>query len=122
MKKMIATISTVWVILLSFGSSPLQNITFEWQYTDTNIVDAFYIHYSPDLNTPLTNWPVLAVAPATQSSYTNYVVNTNFTVPILPGAYFFYVTASNFWGESMPSNSTNVPGPTLMPVMKIPHK
>lgn len=35
--------------------------------------------------------------------------NTSLVVNLAPGQYFFFVTASNFWGESGPSNITNTP-------------
>jgi hypothetical protein len=31
------------------------------------------------------------------------------------GRFFFYVTASNFWGESWPSNTNNTPMPAGVP-------
>lgn len=37
---------------------------------------------------------------------------TSFTVRgLTPGVYFFYVTASNLWGESLPSNTVKTPPP-----------
>ena len=38
--------------------------------------------------------------------------NTSYYLDLTPGAYFWYVTASNYWGESGPSNVTNTPAPT----------
>lgn len=35
--------------------------------------------------------------------------NTSFTLPLPPGRYFFYVTASNFWTESSPSQTVSTP-------------
>lgn len=35
--------------------------------------------------------------------------NTTYTTPVPPGRYFWYVTASNFWSESLPSNTVNTP-------------
>ena len=34
---------------------------------------------------------------------------TNYILTVEPAAYFFFVTASNFWGESGPSNLASTP-------------
>lgn len=36
--------------------------------------------------------------------------NTIITLPV-PGKWFWFVTASNFWGESVPSNTNSTPLP-----------
>lgn len=70
-----------------------------WDYPADQITNVtFNLHYSTNISVPLTNWPTL-----TNVSTTNVDLDTQ------PGAYFFYVTASNFWGESDPSNVASTP-------------
>ena len=73
-------------------------------------VDAFKIYGTNDITAPLTNWPLLITVPGnvTQALYI-----------MQPGQTFFYVTASNFWGESGPSNVTNTPTVATNPVAGI---
>ncbi len=61
---------------------------------DTNIV--FRVYGSSSITTPLSNWAVMVAVPATNTTATNYSA----TVSVQPGAFYFTVTASNFWGES----------------------
>jgi len=72
------------------------------------------MHGTTNAATPLP-WPVESIQNAS-SFYSNSVWNVaisnnvatfTMTVPVLPGAHFFYVTASNsFWeAESIPSNT-----------------
>lgn len=63
-------------------------------------VDAFKVYGTNDISAPLSSWPLLATVPGS--------VPEAF-LPLAPGKMFFYVTASNYWGESLPSNVTNTP-------------
>lgn len=79
-------------------------VTLLWDYPlaeqTTNIV--FVLHATNLLSAPLTNWPIAAVVPGT---------NTTVTLPSAQGWQFFYVTASNDWGESDPSNTVGLQTP-----------
>ena len=71
---------------------------FAWDYP-TNELTAdlvFKLYSTDDLALPMSQWPVKVVVPGT---------NTTATVPMTNGWQFFYVTASNEWGESVPSNT-----------------
>lgn len=111
----------LFLMLMGVHSETMQPITFEWDYAD-DPPDAFYIHYSQDIGSPIANWPVLMGVPGTTTIGTNSWTTTNAVLPLLPGAYFFYATASNFWGESEPSNQISTPPPTIMPRMRSPHR
>lgn len=80
------------------------HIRLLWDYPPDQVTNVnFVVHYSTNLNLILTNWPVVI---------TTYTTNVDFDIN--PGAYFFYVTASNFWGEvSPPSNVVNTPAVPL---------
>jgi hypothetical protein len=39
------------------------------------------------------------------------VTNTTWSAPLPPGKYFWYITASNFWTESLPSQTVGTPNP-----------
>ena len=80
-------------------------LTADW---DTNVTSAdlvFKVYTSSDVASPLTNWTVLTNVswPGCMTNGTNIVVN----VPLTPGQHYYFMTASNWWGESPPSNVTN---------------
>ena len=90
--------------LLALGPAftPSGRINLSWSYPtnefDTNLV--FRVYSSTNATDFLTNWSVL----------TNVVgTNLSATVTIAPGARFFFMTASNFWGESNPSEVASTP-------------
>ncbi len=60
-------------------------------------VDSYYVHMATSL--PTTNWTVY---PTT---------GTSLTLNMAPQQAYFFVTASNFWGESGPSNTNATPAP-----------
>lgn len=73
-------------------------ITFSW--TSQPGVDSFNLYTSDTLQLPLTNWLLL----------TNILgTNSSFSVLVTPGPQFYYLTASNFWGESGPSVVVSTP-------------
>ncbi len=79
---------------------PNGHIRLTWDYPAAEMTDTtFNVHYSTDLAVPMTSWLVM----------TN-VSTTNVDLTITPGKMFFYVTATNFWGESDPSNVVHTPG------------
>jgi hypothetical protein len=76
-------------------------ITLAWNYPtnelSTNLT--FNLYHSLAVTNPLP-WMMM----------TNTVgTNLNCKVDIIPGEHYFYVTASNFWGESLPSNILGLP-------------
>lgn len=82
---------------------PNGDITLEWNYP-TNLLCTnlwFNIYGTTNLDLPVEQWPFI----------TN-VVGTNLfaNLSVVPGANFFVMTASNFWGESsITSNITSTP-------------
>lgn len=66
--------------------------------------DVYNVYGSNDLTGSWSNWPVLMS-----------VTDTNAFYAMTPGQMFFFVTASNFWGESGPSNLTNTPNVATNP-------
>jgi DNA-binding CsgD family transcriptional regulator len=93
------------LLLLAFTGIPLRNsVTFLWNYPaselSTNLT--FRIYASSDVIVPSTNWTVL----------TNVVgTNLQVTVPMQPTNLFFFITASNLWGEGPPSAVVATPPP-----------
>lgn len=78
------------------------NITLGWSYPaselSTNLT--FKIRGSTDPNLVKTSWPVL----------TNVIGTvTNTTIKINPGKYYFTMTASNLWGETIFYNVEEIP-------------
>lgn len=74
-------------------------ITLLWDYPASNLSTdlVFRVYTSSDL----TNWTALATVPGG----TNGVLS----LQVLPAEAFYYVTASNFWGESLPSAPASTP-------------
>jgi hypothetical protein len=93
------------LLALGFSAQPLRNsVTFAWSYPtnelSTNLT--FKLYASPDVTVPLTNWAVL----------TNVVgTNLQVTVPLAATNLFFFLTASNYWGEGNPSGVVSTPAP-----------
>jgi hypothetical protein len=99
-----------------------------WSYPTQAISTdvTFVIHQGTNLTDAVTNWPVVAMANAalwysngwTANLDTNagglgpnfYAFDVRFNV--LPGIYYWYCTASNYW-ESAPSNVVTSPPPTV---------
>lgn len=75
------------------------SVVLAWDQS-TNQPDVFKLYCSADMAVPLNLWTNVATVAGTNTCITNVM---------LPGKMFFYVTASNFWGESGPSNVTNTP-------------
>jgi hypothetical protein len=62
----------------------------------------FKLYHSTDPAVPLAQW-----TPLTNIAGTNLSVTLN----IEPGVHCFFLTASNWWGESDPSNVASTPAP-----------
>ena len=76
-------------------------VTLAWDYPSAEVTNiaAFKVYQSEDVSRPLREWPLLTnVSGALQVSFL-----------LEPGRHFFFVTASNFWGESDPSNVASTP-------------
>jgi hypothetical protein len=82
------------------------NVSLSWVYTNPP-PDVFKVYQSTNLAPPLT-WQVILTVPGTNSLGQ---VTTNASFSVVPSNYFWMITASNFWGESLPSNSPGVPPP-----------
>lgn len=93
-------VSACLAALLAFGgvaTGPTQ-VTLAWN--PQSGVDTFYLYTSTNAALPLNQWTPLTNAPGTA---------TNLVVIMTPGQQFFFLTASNLWGESGPSNTANTP-------------
>lgn len=105
MKRALLIISvTVFLGLAVWASIPSgpTRIVLSWDPSpSTTNVDAYCLYESQTVSTPLTNWLKFAVIPGW--------TNTTFQFSVVPGQWFFYATASNFWGESDPSNVRATP-------------
>jgi hypothetical protein len=67
-----------------------------------------------DANDPVEQVELYRIYMATNVSgpyiVSGSTTNTTITIEVpTPGRYFFYVTASNFWGESFPSSTVSTP-------------
>ena len=71
---------------------------FAWDYPTNELsADLVFKLYSTDnLSLPMSQWALKVTVTGT---------NTMVSVPMTNGWQFFYVTASNEWGESVPSNT-----------------
>ncbi len=78
------------------------SVTFAWDYQKSNMTPdlVFKLYGTSNSALPVTNWTLLT---------TVFGTNLQVVVDVLPGAQFFVLTASNFWGESDPSNVIATP-------------
>lgn len=98
-------ITARWIAaFLVFGLSlRAATITLLWDYP-TNDLGAdltFKVYSTTNIAVPMTNWQVSTIVGTTTAAQ----------VTMAPSRRFFFVTASNIWGESGPSNITNTPAP-----------
>lgn len=84
-------------------------VVIRWEYEDkqypelsyaTNLWFRLFAH--TNIAEPMANWPLIAVINGT---------NRQAKVQLAPGHYWFTMTASNWWGESVFSNVAEVYGP-----------
>lgn len=94
--------------LVTLAAAP-QFVTLGWDY-DTTDADCFKVYMSADVTNPLANWKLVATVPGS-----NLVAD----VPVLGQHGFYFVTASNFLGESVPSNILRLPGWTNVANLKV---
>jgi len=97
----VATIATTIAAVLP---GQLRNtITLSWDYGTNSPPDVYKLYASTSLTAPTTGWTLIATVPGSIQEVTlsNVVAQQR----------WFYVTASNWWGESPPSNTTGTPQP-----------
>jgi hypothetical protein len=80
---------------LAFVPSGPTTITLAWNYQQD--IDAFYVYQSTNVTAAMPWQPCTNTAAS------------SVTIQVMPGRMFYYVTASNFWGESGPSNTIGTP-------------
>ena len=85
------------MLTLSAFAGP-KDAHFIWDYPTNELCDdlVFKLYSTDNIAQPMSEWPVKVVVPGT---------NTSAVVPMTNGWQFFYITASNAWGESAPSNT-----------------
>lgn len=81
-----------------------------WSYTNA-APDSFKVYQTTNVALALTNWTVLTNVSALASAGTNTWPTNSCLAYVTPGSYFFTVTASNFWGESIPAPPASTPAP-----------
>lgn len=90
-------------------------LAFDYPTNDLPAVYAFRIYASTNLSLPVSQWPLLTncwltnLVITNRSSDASTNVGLQISLPVQPGARWFVVTASNFWGESPFSNVTAAP-------------
>lgn len=118
----ISTLATLFAFALILPNPAPLKLTWDYptKAMDTNLTFNLYSHTNPVI--PLSNWVRVAefpaanwfsngvcIAPLTNYNGTNWHILT-ITNMTTPGAQFYYVVASNFWGEfSVPSNTLGLP-------------
>ncbi len=86
---------TATAMAVVLPGTPRDTITLAWDYS-SNDADVFKLYSSTNIAIPLTNWTLAA----TTSGTNRFVTVSN----IVARQQWFYVTASNWWGETYPSN------------------
>lgn len=110
-KVVVAGMGVVWLLALMVFSARAQTkeLTLVWEYApellSTNLT--FVLRQTTNFMPQLALWPVVTNVPGTHLSL---------KLQVEPGPMFFYMTASNVWGdgESVPSNILELP-PKAMP-------
>jgi hypothetical protein len=108
MKTTLALVVSCFWLLASFGAvtNAPQTLTLSWQDVSNYSATVTSMTYRVYVSTNLVNWSVL-----TNATVTNPPDKTAITqaISVVPGAWFFTVTASNLWGESPQSNVLALP-------------
>jgi len=113
-------------VLCANLSAQTAQITLVWSYP-TNVASdttlGFVFLTTTNLATPLTNWVTLTNVPATNCLSTNLdATGTNFIgslpIQVAPGASFYVMESSNFWGLSQTSNTASTPPPAAAAQLK----
>lgn len=101
MKKLVLIYTLLGLLALRAALPTSQPITLSWDYP-TNLLSTnltFKLYHSP-VAVPFTNYSSIADIAGTNLSVTPLVTS---------GEHYYFVTASNFWGESLPSNLVITP-------------
>ena len=99
-----ALVCAVAVVAFAAGTVPAsKTVSFTWDYDTNSVVDAFKLYTSTNVNAPSTNWTLIG----TVSSSIRAINLSN----VAPAQAWYFVTASNMWGESLPSNIVGTPQP-----------
>ena len=94
MKKLILLIAATFAAATAFSQTSTGAVWLVWD-APTNAPDVYKLYHSTSLSVPLTNWEHIATAPGNVTTAQAFVQ---------PGQHFFFLTASNAWGETLPSN------------------
>ena len=88
-----------------------QQVTLGWDPYPTNEVTGatIRVYYSADLDAPISSWTMLTNVPAT---------DTSVVLTVSPGRRFFYCTAANSSGESVPSGTAPAREPNGLTIIK----
>ena len=119
MKKLLLPLGLSAALLIGAGTNPVP-VMLEWDTPTTdNYTNLLYRLYgTTNLSLSMSNWPMISVV--TNPIPTNNGAQLFFSIPIVPGAWFFTMTASNFWGESPFSNvAPTPPVPALLNNLRI---
>lgn len=96
----------------SAGAPASDTVTLAWDYPSAELTTnlTFKLYHSTNPALPLTQW----------TPFTN-IAGTNLSVALFldVGVHFFFLTASNWWGESDPSNVASTPAPPRSGVLAI---
>lgn len=102
--------------LVSFSAGPPGTKGF-YLYWDRPAVqpDAWFVYYTTNASLPVTSWTVLAVLTNPPSINGGaQLVHTNY---LPPAAYFFTLSASNFWGNTFFSGAVGTPQALPQPLL-----
>jgi len=89
-------------------------LTWDYPEEEKADIDVWKLYHTSSLEEPIA-WSLYGTYPVDLT--TNLI-----TVDIQPGREFFYLTASNYWGESMPSNTARSKfNPVVIDTLKAKH-
>lgn len=108
MRKIITFLAMAVAALAALAVVPFPNqfknsVSLTWDYDTNSVPDVFKLYSGTDLLVPMNEWPLVA----TVSGNVHNITVSN----LAPQQAWFYVTASNWFGESVPSNLAGVPQP-----------
>ncbi len=86
----------LFLLAVAVAAPPIKtSVMLVWDYPVSEVPSVvFNVYSSTNLSVPMSSWPFV-----TNSAVTNAIVGVS------PGSTFWYVTASNEFGESGPSNT-----------------
>lgn len=107
MRTALLTIVLAALLISAKAATNTTQITLQWSYSDP-APNAFTVYWTTNAVLPVTNWAVISL-PGTNALYTNSVTLTNYSMQVIPGQYFFTMSASDFWGESFFDGTVSTP-------------